>query len=296
MKILSGFIDPTRTLGQVVLMTIMLVAMIAQPAGADATYRLDVNYTNGLIIFGPLSFGLTKLPESVNATFILGPGEDITPEPGEHGGVYFDEADAIFGRIILGDATWTTETGLEKFSMFYNTSIVGGSVEDLYYNYFPINNTLTAEGPVVLNSPLTITGIDKDSGESFEYRYSVWTPTLTALPLTTAIDIKPGSDKNCLNINGHGVIPVAILGSGDFDVTEIDLASLSFGGLEVRVRGNKGPLCSLEYSNDDEYLDLVCHFEDDATNWNVGNGDATLTGSLYDGVSFEGTDSICIVP
>jgi hypothetical protein len=44
------------------------------------------------------------------------------------------------------------------------------------------------------------------------------------------------------------------------------------------------------------YLDLVCHFEDDTANWNVGNGEATLTGNLIDGTSFEGTDSICIVP
>jgi hypothetical protein len=29
------------------------------------------------------------------------------------------------------------------------------------------------------------------------------------------IDIKPGSDPNCFNINGHGVIPVAILGSSE---------------------------------------------------------------------------------
>jgi len=110
------------------------------------------------------------------------------------------------------------------------------------------------------------------------------------------IDIKPGSDPNCFNINGHGVIPVAILGSPNFDVSTIDLSTLSFGGLDVRVRGNKGSLCSTEYSNEDEFLDLVCHFEDDPENWELGNDTATLTGELYDGKPIEGTDSICIVP
>lgn len=110
------------------------------------------------------------------------------------------------------------------------------------------------------------------------------------------IDIKPGSDPNCFNINDHGVIPVAILGSEDFDVSEIDLASLLFGGLQVRVRGNKGPLCSIEYSNEDVYHDLVCHFEDDTSNWSNGSGEATLFGNLIDGTPFEGKDSICIVP
>ena len=119
---------------------------------------------------------------------------------------------------------------------------------------------------------------------------------LTAGPESVAIDIKPGSDPNCFNINGHGVIPVAMLGSETFDVMAIDQGSLSFGGLDVRVRGNKGPLCSVDYSDGDAFLDLVCQFEDDATNWDPGDDDATLTGALLDGTEFEGTDSICVVP
>ena len=114
--------------------------------------------------------------------------------------------------------------------------------------------------------------------------------------LTVAIDIKPGSDRNCFNINGHGVIPVAVLGNADFDVSQIDLATVAFGGLAVRVRGNKGPLCSIDYSNEDTYLDLVCHFEDDAANWDAGDGEATLTGNLINGAPVEGIDSICVVP
>ncbi|MDY6839641.1 MAG: LecA/PA-IL family lectin, partial [Thermodesulfobacteriota bacterium] len=114
--------------------------------------------------------------------------------------------------------------------------------------------------------------------------------------ITVEIDIKPGSDPNCFNLNGHGVIPVAILGSADFDVSDIDVETLSFAGLEVRVRGNKGPLCSTEYSNEDEFLDLVCHFEDDPENWVPQNDMAELTGELVDGTPIEGTDSICIVP
>ena len=62
------------------------------------------------------------------------------------------------------------------------------------------------------------------------------------------------------------------------------------------MRGNKGPLCSVDYSNDDPYLDLICHFEDDSNMWDPGNGEATLTGNLSDGTPIEGSDSICIVP
>ena len=298
MKNLLVFINPVKLIGQVIFMTIMSLAIAVQPAVADAKYSLNVTYTAGTIISGPLSFGLTTLPTSVTATFILGPGQEVTPEPGDLvavQGIFFDEADAIFGnRITFGDATWS-ERSLDQFSMFYTSN---SEVTSLGYKFLPITTQAT-EGSIILNFPLTITGIDIASGEPFEYRYTESIQTLqplTDITLTVDIDIKPGSDPNCFNINGHGVIPVAILGSGDFDVSQIDLASLSFGGLAVRVRGNKGPLCSLEYSNNDDYLDLVCHFEDDATSWSAGNGEATVTGNLQDGRSFEGTDSICISP
>ena len=114
--------------------------------------------------------------------------------------------------------------------------------------------------------------------------------------MTVLIDIKPGSDPNCFNINGHGVIPVAILGSAEFDVNEVDPLSLSFDGLEVRLRGQRGPLCSLEDSNGDGFTDLVCHFEDDASYWAEGETIGTITGQLFDGTAIEGADSICVVP
>ncbi len=109
------------------------------------------------------------------------------------------------------------------------------------------------------------------------------------------IDIKPGSDPNCFNIDGHGNIPVAILGSACFDVSDIDDTTLSFAGLTVRVRGKRGPMCSIEDSNGDSFPDLVCHFEDDSNTWSGGTSTATVTGELLDGTHFEGTDSICIV-
>ena len=101
--------------------------------------------------------------------------------------------------------------------------------------------------------------------------------------ILVSIDVKPGSDPNSFNINGHGVIPVAILGSADFDVTNIDTSTFSFAGLSVRVRGNKGPKWHFDEVNGDLYTDLVCQFEDDPSNWNAGNDTADLTGNLFDG-------------
>jgi hypothetical protein len=111
------------------------------------------------------------------------------------------------------------------------------------------------------------------------------------------IDIKPGSEPNCINIDGHGVIPVAVLGSSSLDVSMIDPPSLKFGGLAVGVRGRRGPQCSIEYSNEDQYPDLVCHFEDDSSNWSPDdNAIASVFGSLFDGRKITGSDTICLVP
>jgi hypothetical protein len=123
------------------------------------------------------------------------------------------------------------------------------------------------------------------------------------------IDIKPGSIPNCFNVNGHGVIPVAILGSADFDVSQIDTYSLSFGGLAVRFKGKNGPQCSVEdVSGDfitypeggpDGYPDLVCQFVDDDTFVAVGDDTATVTGNLlaeFGGTAFTGSDDICLRP
>ncbi|MDH3948455.1 MAG: hypothetical protein OEU74_05790 [Gammaproteobacteria bacterium] len=73
MKNSLDFID-TAIIRLAIFMAIMLAAMGTKSAGATAVYELDVTYTNGSITSGPLSFGLSALPASVSATFMLGPG------------------------------------------------------------------------------------------------------------------------------------------------------------------------------------------------------------------------------
>jgi len=115
------------------------------------------------------------------------------------------------------------------------------------------------------------------------------------------IDVKPGSYPNSFNRDGHGVIPVAILGSSDLDVLKIrtDLP-LYFAGLVVRVKGNDSPQCSIEDVNGDGYDDLVCQFVDDPANWTGGDDIAYLYGVLeLDGgtlIEIMGSDEITIVP
>lgn len=111
------------------------------------------------------------------------------------------------------------------------------------------------------------------------------------------IDIKPGSDPNCFNNNGHGVIPVALLGSADFDVAEIDASTVMLEGLAVKTAGKKEKLLAhYEDVNADGYMDLVVQIEDDGIVFAEGVTTATVTGELLDGTPIIGTDSICMVP
>lgn len=123
-------------------------------------------------------------------------------------------------------------------------------------------------------------------------------------PVEIDIDIKPGSYPNSFNVDGHGVVPVAILGSKTFDVTEIDPISLSFGGMSVRFKGKDRPQCSVEdvtgadmpFGAPDGFLDLVCQFEDRDSFVEAGLGYGEVTGELYDGTRFYGQDEINMVP
>jgi hypothetical protein len=114
------------------------------------------------------------------------------------------------------------------------------------------------------------------------------------------IDIKPGSDPNCFNNDGHGVIPVAILGSADFDVTQINPSTVELEGLAIRAVGKSNKLLAhIEDVNGDGFPDLVVKIEDTDGTFTSGAGTAAVTGNLleeFNGTEFQGTDFICIVP
>ena len=113
------------------------------------------------------------------------------------------------------------------------------------------------------------------------------------------LQIRPGSDPNCFNNDGHGVIPVAILGSDTFDVTEVDPGTVVLDGAAARVKGKSGKTGSLEDVNDDGFDDLVLQIEDIGGTYATGDTFAILTGQLkeeFGGIPLEGTDTICIVP
>lgn len=211
-------------------------------------------------------------------------------------GFYFDTYDDRFGPVTdhIYAIVWVpphTNTLLTQvqvtWSEFHDFSVEWTPTEII----FSIDGAEVARVSDAWTIPLPV-GVWNDRGHQMQ---TDWVE-VTQRARGVAIDVKPGSDPNCFNLNGNGVIPVAILGEPDFDVTAINPDSLLFDGLAVRVRGRRGPLCSFEEVTGDAYLDLVCHFEDDPDFWSGGETSATVTGELFDGTAIEGTDEICIVP
>jgi len=102
------------------------------------------------------------------------------------------------------------------------------------------------------------------------------------------IDVKPGSDPNSINPRSNGVIPVAVLGSIDFDATQVDYSTVRFGIAEA-APAHDG---HVEDVNDDGYMDAVFHFRTQETGIVCGDTEATLIGEIYDGTSITGTDTV----
>ncbi|MDG0867181.1 DUF642 domain-containing protein [SAR202 cluster bacterium JH702] len=140
---------------------------------------------------------------------------------------------------------------------------------------------------------VTVTVTDNDGAESDAVTF-----TVTVLRAAIDIDVKPGSDVNPLNLNGNGVVPIAVLGSAEFDVSTLISGSVLAGaeGSVVAAPVHGG---HIEDVNGDGFDDYVFHFRE----WELGvTGDALtrvpvyLTAESTDGVLFGGEDDVRINP
>jgi hypothetical protein len=110
------------------------------------------------------------------------------------------------------------------------------------------------------------------------------------------IDIKPGHGNSLAPINpkSKGKIPVALLGSDDFSVSDVNVTSLTFGHTGDEASLSK---CSgREDVNDDGFPDMVCHFENQRAEFSETDEEAILKGTLDDGTLFEGHGLLKVVP
>ena len=161
-----------------------------------------------------------------------------------------------------------------------------------------------------VNSDGWIVGVGiNPSGEVHAY---LLTPEPTKPALAVAVDIKPGSCPNPLNVRSRSrdVLPVAIVGSEYFDVYDIDVSTLLLEGV-APIRSNyedvAAPVsddteeCECTTEGPDDYMDLSLKFETQDIVEALGevvDGEKlvlSLTGELLDGTSIEGADCIVVI-
>ena len=119
-------------------------------------------------------------------------------------------------------------------------------------------------------------------------------------PLVVDLDILPSDDPNLLTVNmkSNGRLPVAILGSEDYNVNNIDVNSISINDMifpvkEARVEKDE---------NGDGLLDLVIHFSRRDVISGLGlvpdevPVDITVTATTVTGGPLSGTDSVIPMP
>jgi hypothetical protein len=127
-------------------------------------------------------------------------------------------------------------------------------------------------------------------------------------PILVGVDIKPGSCPNPLNVKSRGLLPVAVLGSEDFDVSSIDAASIRLAGVapirssyeDVATPVSDSNECECSTEGPDGFLDLTLKFETQSIVEAIGevNHDdelmLELTGVLSDETPIEGSDCVTI--
>jgi len=126
-------------------------------------------------------------------------------------------------------------------------------------------------------------------GATFDHRYARIQLTAMSPHATQAhIDIRPHADPNYINPKSAGLVAVAVLGSTEFDATQVDPQWARFGPRRA------SPLGEVRVAdvNRDGYPDAVLRFRIRDTGIRFGQHIAGLAGRTFAGERFFGVDRI----
>jgi O-glycosyl hydrolase len=107
-------------------------------------------------------------------------------------------------------------------------------------------------------------------------------------------EVSVSAPTAAVRVTRPGVIPVVILGEPEFDVGEIDVATLACGpGAAQPAHRSGGHFGDV---NHDDIVDLVSHFKVRDVSLNVGDEMVCATGNTFDGGAFRGCDEVRTLP
>lgn len=234
-----------------------------------------------------------------------GHGLNLEVHPVTHAVYFLTESSVLRSSSDFGD-TWSPLQFLEFGSVllidsnqpnrFFGGELVRGlKVGGVYLS----EDTGESFGFIGLEDrTITSLALDGESTQLFAVAHGdgIYVLNLRDDITRVAIDIKPGSDANSVNPRSYGVIPVALLGSEDFDVHDVDVTTLAFGPARATPDHDLTDEWTynehLEDVNLDGFIDLVTHYRTQDTGIICGDTEATVSGELLDGRPFDGTDEI----
>ncbi len=176
------------------------------------------------------------------------------------------------GAVTWGDGTAGTTGPITADNSVLGTAAGGGSSMSWWGGYDNVNHQLVVGRPA--ENLVTL------------FR-------LAGTPVVEVeIDIRPASDQNVINLDSGGLVPVAILTTGEFDAGTVRPGSVRFAGAASR-------RWTMEDVDRDGDLDLLLKFRIRELELDQSSTEATLTGETFPhagGVSIEGTDTVRIIP
>jgi hypothetical protein len=247
--------------------------------------------------------------------------EDVAA-PGEndlrYGLLIFDEGGIAPGRVSLSlnTAIWEdvviSNTVLQNNVWYHVAGTYDGSSAKIYVNGI-LDNSVEKSGVVLPSTGGAVkigqeSAVEDPAGPEFFNglidEVELFNRALSAEEIATLfdaggagkckdaafveIDIKPGSKSNPFNPKSRGVLRVAVLGSGEFDATQVDSSTVHFGpGNASVVRDGR-----VVDVNHDGYHDMLLHFDRKATGIRCGDDSASLSGKTFGGQRFAGSDFI----
>lgn len=123
---------------------------------------------------------------------------------------------------------------------------------------------------------------------------TVTEPSFVPAPAWGVFDVIV-NEYECVNINGHGVIPVVIYGNEDVFAEDIDISSVSMGSLPLARRGRAELACSVEDVDMDDYPDLSCQLLDDGSGLDGAPGMVTVSFQFQgESATYYGQDEVCL--
>ena len=218
--------------------------------------------------------------------------------------------------------TWTQRTPATSPSPRYGHTMAYDNARNVVVLFGGINNatqlansetwewdgnTWTQRTPATSPSPRFLSGMAYDSGrdvsvlfggqvQDFALNGETWEYTGSEVAIGVAIDIKPGSFPNSINLGSGGTVPVAIFSTTTFDARTVDPTTVTLAGAQVALKGKGTLMTSVEDVDGDGLLDLVVHVQTEALQLSDTDTEAVLDGKTSDGTAIRGTDSVRVVP